>query len=177
MALPRPGRLWWDKARWCTTEDLIIGQGKVISPEGPVLLQLWSLSVQIDKEQKEIFRSELISSSLSAVFCSVTPKRNGWQIEFHLLLIWNREFYSSTQRPESHQPWIWNWRKQCISLWWVWEVGEEWPLEPKLEYCTSTKVRVKMFAEGWENSKSINVCVFQVHSARHSRKNVHAGHT
>lgn len=51
--------------------------------------------------------------------------------------------------------------------------------EPKLEYCTSTKVRVKKCLQrDGKNSKSINVCVFQVHlSTRHGRKNVHVGHT
>lgn len=43
---------------WFRTEEPVNKQGKVISPERPVLLQLWSLSVQRDKEQKEIFRSK-----------------------------------------------------------------------------------------------------------------------
>lgn len=53
--------------------DLSIDRGKVISPERPVLLQLWSLSVQIDKEQKEIFRSEPSKKQLVCSFLLCNP--------------------------------------------------------------------------------------------------------
>lgn len=54
--------------------DLSIGRGKVISPESPVLLQLRSLSVQIHKEQKEIFRSEPSKQQLVCSFLLRNPK-------------------------------------------------------------------------------------------------------
>lgn len=62
------------KPVWCRTEGSVNRRGKVISPESPVLRQLWSLSVQIDKEQKEIFRSEPSKQQLVSRFLLRNPK-------------------------------------------------------------------------------------------------------